>query len=117
MVGEAVGLGEARVRLILLDLSVGVVEFTVVDVWIVLRVVHLLLLVCSHLAALLVPAQLVRVQHAEHLGEALANAGNSLRWVPEWQLLPWHELDLLAVHIDEALFAGGAREALSLIHI
>jgi len=112
VVGEAVRLGEARMRLILLDLSlVRVVEFTVVDGWVVLRVVHLLLLVGSHLAALLVPAQLVWVQHAEHLREALANAGNSLRWVPEGQLLPWHELDLLAVHVDEALLAGGARES------
>lgn len=111
-VSEAVRLGEACMRLILLDLrGVRVVEFTIVDGWIVLRVVHLLLLVGGHLAALLVPAQLVWVQHAEHLREALANAGNSLCWVPEGQLLPWHELNLLAVHVNEALFAGGARES------
>jgi len=68
-----------------------------------------LLEVVSHLAVLiLVTAQLVRVDHGKHLGEALADTSDSLSWVAERQLVPWHEFNTLAVHVNEALFTGSA---------
>ena len=63
----------------------------------------------THLAAVvIVTRQLVRVDHREHLRETLAYAGDPLSWIAEWQLVPRHELDTLAVHVDESLFARGA---------
>ena len=55
----------------------------------------------SHLAVLLLVARkLVWVYHREHLGEALADASNSLLWVTEGKFVPRHELNSLSVHID-----------------
>ena len=64
------------------------------------------LILATHCALLLfVARKLVRVDHRQHLGEALANASNSLCWIAEGQLIPGHELDTLSVHVDEALLA------------
>lgn len=41
----------------------------------------------------------------------MTDAGDSLGWVSEWKLVPWHELNLLAHHVDEILLARCARKA------
>lgn len=102
-----VSLREACVRATIHVLSVRVVELLLlVGHGIVLAHVHWLI----HLAVLFVARELVRVNHGQHLGEALTNTGDSLRRVPEGKLVPRHELNALAVHVDETLLAGGARQ-------
>ena len=73
-----------------------------------LGLMHRLSWVVTHLALLLVPRELIWVDHGQHLGETLSNTGDSLRWVSEWQLVPWHEFDLSSVHVDQALFTRSA---------
>lgn len=89
-------------------LSVRVVELLLlVGHGLVLAHVHWLI----HLAVLFVARELIRVNHGKHLGETLTHTGDSLRRVSEGELVPWHELDALAVHVDETFLAGGARQA------
>ncbi len=91
-------------------LGVRVIElFLLVSKGLILTHVHRLATL-RHLAVLLlVTRKLVWVDHAEHLGEALTDAGDSLSGVAEGQLVPGHEFDLLSVHVYQALLAGGAR--------
>ena len=102
MSGEASLSASTRILL----LPVWIIELLLLA-WhgVVLAHVHRLLHVC-HLAALhLMTRQLVWVDHREHLRETLSNTRDSLRWVTEWQLVPWHELNTLSVHVNKTLLA------------
>ena len=55
---------------------------------------------------------LVRVDHRQHLTEALANTSDSLSWVALWHLSPRHKLYPLPVQISQPLLATGAVIAL-----
>ncbi len=96
-------------------LSIGVIELLLLVVqWLVLAHVHRLpsLTVVIHLAVLLLVArQLVRVDHRQHLREALAHASNPLSRVAERKLVPRHELDAFTVHVDQAFLARSARHS------
>lgn len=59
---------------------------------------------------LLVAGKLIRIDHRQHLAEALADPGNPLCWISERQLVPWHEFDLLAHHVGQVFLAGCAGE-------
>lgn len=87
----------------------GVVRF-------VERVLNLMGLVHSRLVLhvamrLLVAGQLFGINHRKHLGEALTDTCNPLSGVSEWELVPRHELDALAHHVDKVFLTGGARQA------
>lgn len=60
--------------------------------------------------------QLVRLDHRQHLAEALAHASDALRRVAKRHLAPGHELDLLAVQISQVFLAARTREALLAEH-
>ena len=68
----------------------------------VLILIEVLLSVCLGLLthAPVESAELVRVNHRQHLAEALADTSDSLRGISEGQLAPRHEFDLLAVHVN-----------------
>ena len=104
---EALGGGEASLSTAIHVVLVEMLLLT--SSWIHLAHVRGLLGV-SHLAVLFVTGKLIGIDHREHLGEALTDACNPLGRVPERQLVPWHEFNTLAVHIDKTLLAGGTRE-------
>ena len=95
-----------------IHLLVGVIELLT---WFGLVLAHVhghlvLTTLCALHVVLLISRELVRVDHGQHLGEALSYACNSLSRVTERKLIPRHELDPLSVHIDKTLFARSARE-------
>lgn len=97
-------------------LSIGVIELLLLVVQrLVLTHVHRLAsltVVVIHLTVLLlVTGQLVRVDHRQHLREALADSSDSLSRVTEWELVPGHELNAFAMHVDETFLAGSARHS------
>jgi hypothetical protein len=62
-------------------------------------------------ARTIVSLHLVRIDHAEHLGEALPDASNTLRGVSEGHFSPGEELNLLAIKVGQILLTAGARIA------
>lgn len=54
----------------------------------------------AHLPHVLVAGHLLWIDDAEHLAEALANAGDPLRWIAEGQFAPRHIVDLSALQIN-----------------
>jgi hypothetical protein len=50
-------------------------------------------------ASLFVTRELVRVYHRQHLGEALANTGDTLSRITVGHLTPWHVVHFLALKV------------------
>lgn len=57
---------------------------------------------------LIVAGGLVRVDHRKHLAEALTHPRDALARVSEWELVPWHELNLLSHHVHQIFLARRA---------
>ena len=68
-------------------------------------------LVVSTTLMQIVTRNLVWTDHRKHFRETLPHSGNSLWGVTEWQLVPWHEVGFLTVHVGEAFLAWGARKS------
>ena len=88
------GLAAGRKSIILIGLSVRVV----VKAFLARRVESLVVVL----------AQMVRIDHRQHLRESLANSGDSFGWVPEGKLAPRKVVYPLTIEIDDVLCAAGA---------
>ena len=92
-----IGVGALAIHLLL----VGVIELLTWNGVVLAHMHgHLLSTLCALHVVLLVPRQLVWVDHGQHLGEALSDASNSLGRVTEGKLVPRHEFNSLTMHID-----------------
>lgn len=66
-------------------------------------------------ARTIISLHLIRIDHAEHLGEALTDASNTLRGVSEGHFSPGEELNLLAVEVGQILLTASARIAAQML--